>query len=122
MKRKLHNYDDFILESDNTFYIYVYLDSTKPGEYEYGDGEFKFEYLPFYVGYSNEKAIYDRKTRHLHFAKMNKDLTNNNYKMNIINKIIKNNQEPLILLFRSGLNFIEAKSLEKDMISKIGNR
>jgi hypothetical protein len=120
MKRKLHNYDDFILESDNTFYIYVYLDSTKPGEYEYD--EFKFEYLPFYVGYSNINAIYDRKSRHMKFAKMNKDLTNNNYKMNIINKIIKNNQEPIILLFKSGLNSIEAKKMETYMISKIGNR
>lgn len=120
MKKKLHKYDEFIFESDNTFYIYVYLDSTKPGKYKYD--EFEFEYLPFYVGYSNRKAFYDRKSRHLHFAKMNKDLTNNYYKMNIINKIIKSGNEPIILLFRDDLNVIEAKELEKYMISKIGNR
>lgn len=120
MRRKLHNYDEFIVESDNTFYIYVYLDPTKPGKYKYD--EFYFEYLPFYVGYSNRKAFYDRKSRHLHFAKMNKDLTNNQYKMNIINKIIKSGVEPIILLYRNNLNFMDAKELEIYMISKIGNR
>jgi hypothetical protein len=121
MKKNLYNYSEFIIESDNIFYIYVYLDPTKPGKYEYDSG-LKFEYLPFYVGYSNKKAFYDRKSRHLHFAKMNKDLTNNSYKMNIINKIIKNGDEPIILLFKDDLTFTEAKEMEIYMISKVGNR
>jgi hypothetical protein len=120
MGNKLHKYTEFISESGNTYYIYVYLDPTKPGRCEYG--EFSFENSPFYVGYSNKNAIYDRKSRHLHFAKLNKDLTNNSYKMNIINKIIKNGSEPVILLFKDDLSLIDAKKLETYMISEIGNR
>lgn len=120
MKSNLYKYKDFILESDNIFYVYVYLDPTKPGKYKYG--EFEFEYLPFYVGYSSSKAIYDRKSRHLHFAKMDKDLTNNNYKKNIIKKIISTGSEPIIILFRDNLSIVDAKATEINMINLIGNR
>jgi len=32
----------------NKYYVYVYLDSRKPGKYKYG--EYEFDYEPFYVG------------------------------------------------------------------------
>ncbi len=32
----------------NRYYVYIYLDPTRPGNYKYG--KFKFDYEPFYVG------------------------------------------------------------------------
>jgi len=48
------------MESDkNRFYVYVYLDPRKPGNYTYGD--YHFDYEPFYVG----KGCDDRLNDHL---------------------------------------------------------
>lgn len=37
------------VEKSNS-YVYVYLDHTIPGPFEYDDGKYKFDYLPIYVG------------------------------------------------------------------------
>lgn len=121
MRKKLYNYDDFSLENiDNNSFIYVYLDPRKPGVCKYGNYEFNYE--PFYVGVSSGKTIHDRKVRHLQYAKNDKDITNNNYKKNIIKSILSDNLEPIILKYIDLISLPEAFLKEKDMISTIGNR
>ena len=60
------------------FYVYIYLDPRKPGNYEYG--KLKFDYEPYYVG----KGSYKRLENHIVIAK------------GIINKKIKGNFGPTI--------------------------
>jgi hypothetical protein len=105
---------------DNTSFIYVYLDPRKPGEYKYGD--YQFDHEPFYVGVSSGRTIHDRKVRHLQYAKNDKDITNNNYKKNIIKSILFDNLEPIILKYIDRMSLSESFLKEKDMILTIGNR
>ena len=122
MRKNLYNYSEFNLEDmDNgESFIYVYLDPREVGKYKYG--EYEFSYQPFYVGVSNTKSIHDRKNRHLHYAKMDKDLTNNNYKKNIIKSILSDDLEPIIIKYKENLSRLEVFSLEVEMIKTIGNR
>lgn len=121
MKRNLYNYTDFNLENiDNNSFIYVYLDPLNPGNHKYD--EYIFDYLPFYVGVSRHNAIHDRKNRHIHYAKMDKDVTNNMYKKNIIKSILSKNVEPIVFIYKDGLSRMDALLMEIDMIKKIGNR
>ena len=121
MKKNLYNYSESNLENiDSNSFIYVYLDPRKPGEYKYGD--YRFDHEPFYVGVSSGRTIHDRKARHLQYAKNDKDITNNNYKKNIIKSILSDNLEPIILKYIDGVSLSESFLKEKDMISTIGNR
>ena len=121
MKKNLYNYNESSIENiDNNSFIYVYLDPRRPGEYKYGD--YKFDHEPFYVGVSSGRTIHDRKVRHLQYAKNDKDITNNNYKKNIIKAILFDKLEPIILKYMDGLSLSEAFLKEKDMIKIIGNR
>ena len=121
MKKNLYNYKDFMVDNiDNTSFIYVYLDPRKPGEYKYGD--YQFDHEPFYVGVSSGRTIHDRKVRHLQYAKNDKDITNNNYKKNIIKSILFDNLEPIILKYIDRMSLSESFLKEKDMILTIGNR
>jgi len=99
----------------NNFYIYIYLDPRKKGNYNYGS--YKFEYEPFYVGKGkikyNEKGnvLYDRCEiicgRNPHF-------------INKINKIKENGLEPIAVKIKE--NMIEGDSflLEIELIKLIG--
>jgi hypothetical protein len=121
MKKNLYNYLEFNLESiDNGSFVYVYLDPREIGLYKYDC--YEFNNMPFYVGVSNNRAVHDRKNRHLYYAKLDKDVTNNNYKKNIIKSILSDNLEPIILKYRENLSKKEAFDLEKNMILCIGNR
>lgn len=51
------------MEITNEYYVYAYLDPRKPGLYVYGN--YKFDYLPFYIGFGK----LDRLNRHLYFVK-----------------------------------------------------
>jgi len=91
----------------NIFYVYVYLDSIKPGSYDYG--EFHFDFEPFYVG--KGKGV--RWLNHLRWAE---NKINNSYKLNKIRKIQSLGLEPKIIKYKENLTEEEAFDLEKKLI------
>lgn len=101
------------------YYVYAYLDPRKKGEYKFGN--YIFEYELFYIG--KGKVGSNRKERHLIFVKERGiDLTNNNYKLNLIKQILKDNIEPIIIEIETNLDEITAFNIEKLLISIIGHR
>lgn len=101
-------------------YIYVFTDTTKPGNFVYN--EYVFEYEPFYVGVSSEDTIHKREQVHIRYARLKKDVTKNKYKMNIINKIIDLGLSPVVYRVHENMEKEKAFELEKHIISIIGNR
>jgi group I intron endonuclease len=92
------------------YYVYLLLDSSKPGDYQYGD--FKFNFEPFYVG----------KGKGYRIKNTTKDLRSNLFKSNKIKKLLENNIEIIkIKLFE---NIEENESLQKEimLIKTIGRR
>lgn len=104
-----------------TNFIYAYLDPRKPGDYKYGNYVFEFE--PFYIGKSKKNSVYNRMTRHLEFVRdRGIDLTNNNYKFNVINNILDSGFDPIIIKVEENLSIESAFNLEKLLIESIGRR
>jgi hypothetical protein len=90
----------------NNYYVYIFLDLTKPGEYIYQN--LRFDYEPFYVGKGNELRILTSLKR------------GSNFKMNRIKKISKNNIKAIKIY--ENLDNVESLQLEKSIISMIGRR
>ena len=96
----------------NKYYVYVYLDPRKSGKYVYEDLSFNYE--PFYIGKGSNKQMYS----HL---KENVKNTNNLYKYNKIQKIIKETaNNPIVVLVKNNISETEAFELEKHYINLIG--
>lgn len=91
------------------YYVYVYLDTRKPGVYVYDD--LRFEYEPIYVGKGKKR----RYKNHL-------SLRNNleNYFYNKLNKMINEGFEPMIIILKDDMSEDESFSYEIDTIKKIG--
>lgn len=85
------------------FYVYIYLDPTKPGLYVYG--EYSFEYEPFYVGKGLDRRAYD----HLKGSK-NEDFFAR----------IQEIQTPQIIFYEKGLKESPAHALERKLVKAIG--
>jgi len=102
----------------NKYYVYVYLDTRKPGNYNYG--ELKFNYLPFYVG----KGKRNRYREHLinaykNYDKKGKD--NNSHKCGTIRHIKEQTgSDPLILIIKHFDDELESLNYEKFIIENIG--
>ena len=97
------------------FYVYAYLDPTKPGKYVYDNIEFEFE--PFYIG----KGCHKRKYDHIECAyKKRKDI--NTFKQNKIKKILKENKLPIVCTIYKNLPEVLAFEYEKEIVKKIGRR
>lgn len=86
----------------NIYYIYIYY---KPNNME-----------PFYVGYGKN----NRKYHHLNEAIKNPGQKSGEHKLNIIRKILKNNETPIIEVLKENLSREEACELEVKLISEIG--
>jgi hypothetical protein len=95
--------------NENRWYVYVFLDSTKPGEYIYGD--LKFDHEPFYIGRGTGDRIISSKC-----------VKNKTYKENRIRKIKRNGGKIISYKLVNDLSFNESNKIEIDYISLIGRK
>ena len=92
----------------NKFYIYVFMDSTKIGNFKYG--EYEFEYEPFYIGKGTSDRIITSKCDRRTF-KSNKIKSIRNLGGQVISRKLHEN-----------ISFEDSITLEKQIIQKIGRR
>jgi hypothetical protein len=92
--------------------VYVYLDTTFKGNYDYSSHSFSFK--PIYVGKGKGNRYQD------HLRKTARNLKTNLYKR--ICYIRKKNKEPLIIIFKDKLTDMQAINLEKKLIKIIGRK
>jgi len=96
------------------YYVYVYLDPRKPGNYLYGD--FYFEFEPFYVGKG-------RMHRHrIHLLKVKRGNYKNLPKYHVIKNILEQGLEPIIIKYKDNLLETDSFEIEKNMIELIGRK
>jgi len=91
------------------YYIYVFLDSTKPGEYVYDD--LRFDHEPFYIG----NGTGDRIT-------LSSNDRESPFKINKIRKIKDNGGEVIKKKIFENLENLESLDIEKRLIKLIGRR
>jgi hypothetical protein len=91
---------------ENIFYVYIILDPRKFGKFIYN--ELTFDYEPFYVGRGKTHRIKSTLKQ------------GNDYKMKKINKIIKENQQPILFKLFENLSFEDSLIKEMEIIKKIG--
>lgn len=102
-------------EDDKTnYYVYIYFDPFKPC---YEKNGLIFDFEPIYIGCGTK----NRWTDHLRQAK-NKEYIKmgNRYKFYKLKQIIALGKEPIIIKYRENLTRLEAFSIEKDLVEKIG--
>jgi hypothetical protein len=97
-------------------YIYVYLDPSKIGKYNYG--EIEYGYQPFYVGMGKKY----RYLEHINEVKRNseKEFKKNPHKYNTIKVILDLGLEPIIIKQWQNLSREEAIEKEIYLINLIG--
>ncbi len=96
------------------YYVYVYMDPTKPGNYKYKD--FSFDFEPFYVGKGKDQRY------KIHLLKVKNDNCKNLPKDNSIKKILNSGKDPIIIKYREDLSESDAFLLEIQMIDSIGRK
>lgn len=97
-----------MINNNNNYYIYVFLDTRKPGIYEFDDLIFNFE--PIYIG----KGKNERLNRHFYLYKHN-----NTRFYSKIKAIINSNQVPLYFKIVEELSEIDALDKEIELIKSI---
>lgn len=95
---------------NNKFYIYIYLDPRKQGNFTYDD--YKFEHEPFYIGKGKDKRCED----HLYEW----SLKSRTLKNNKIKSLLRNDKKPIIIKLIESLTEEEAFSFERKIIKLIG--
>ena len=96
---------------ENETYIYIYLDTRKPGSWFYKN--IKFDYCPFYIG----KGKKYRMNHHLQPQQLSK----NTIKNNIIKSIIRETNElPIHYKIFENLTYEESITIEMDIIKHFG--
>jgi len=99
------------------YYVYVYLDPRKIGDFSYGE-EFKFENEPFYIG----KGRNDRKYHHLNMAKGSKKVTSNKHLIYKIKNILQEGLVPIIVEYKNSMDNDSALKMENKMVLSIGRK
>jgi hypothetical protein len=94
----------------NNYYVYIYFNKYKKGEFIYDD--LIFEYEPFYVG----KGKNSRYLRHLKMFESNKP------KNFVIKEHLDNNDKPIIIKYKENLSNKESLNIEVDLIKRIGRK
>lgn len=93
------------------YYVYIYLNPLKSGNYSFG--KLSFNYEPFYIGKGKggrcmvHSTVIDQR---------------NKLKQHIINKIKIGNKSPIIIKLYENISEYSAFRLEKYLINKIGRR
>lgn len=103
-------FDIFINMENKNFYVYVYLDPRKRGNYTYD--EYTFEYEPIYIGKGTRNRI------NHHLVRVNHGKTSLFY--NKLRKIINDGFEPIRFKILDGLTEEESLIHEKKLILLIG--
>lgn len=98
----------------NTFYVYIYLDPRKPGEYIYENMTFNYE--PFYIGKGKNNRLYDHWTNKYYKGEFEK----NRHKNRKLKKIEDYGLLPIIFLLYNNLPQEVANNIEKLVIKRIG--
>ena len=93
------------------YYVYVLLDTTRPGIYKYSD--LTFEYEPFYIGKGKNNRVSQSKSKNIGRIK-------NIEKSEIINKIHLNDLTVRSIKYIENINEDLALDLESLLIKKIG--
>ena len=94
------------------YYVYIYLNPLKKGDYVYK--KFKFDYEPFYVGLGKG----DRMNSHT----SPNSLKIKSFKNNIILKILNSGMKPIRFKLYENITLESAKRLEIYLIKLIGRR
>ena len=95
----------------NIYYVYAYLDPTREGDFIYNDGEYKFQYEPFYIG----KGSNGRDRTHI-----KRNGSHNKEFKDRINLIKENsNIDPIVIKLWENLSEEEAYGIEKKAIKTI---
>jgi hypothetical protein len=119
------------MSKTNIFYVYIYLDPRKSGDFNYkiGDEIFHFDFEPFYVGLGScDNKYYNRKYDHLSELRSWVKHKKQKYKksLNIVKlrklyKIVYECKLRIIILeICSNLHLDIAKKMEIDFINTIG--
>ncbi len=95
---------------EEEYYVYCYLDPTKPGEYSYG--KYIFNYEPFYIG----KGTKNRYLQHVKYG------GSGTFMRRKVKKLLDSNITPLIIKLFEKINNDIAIIIEKDLIQIIGRR
>ena len=94
------------------YYVYIYLDPRKEGNYIYGDYIFDFE--PMYVGKGNGY----QHTSHIRYAK--KHLKTKGHKQKSLREMVEENVDPIIIKLIYNITEEEAFDWECEYIKSIG--